>query len=93
MPTQLKIIVENGYVQSAPFTVNFAAPVIIQPGQKIALDKFTALVEGITTNFIVPATQFDLYLSVNSPNLDMVTINIPTKYYTNAAQLLADITT
>tara|TARA_R110000868_G_scaffold131790_9_gene342067 strand:- start:1553 stop:3028 length:1476 start_codon:yes stop_codon:yes gene_type:complete len=93
MPTQLKIVAENGYVQSAPFTVNFAAPVIIQPGQKIALDKFTALVEGITTNFILPATQFDLYISVNSPNLQMVTINVPTKYYNNASQLLADLTT
>ena len=92
MPTQLKIVVEPGYVQNAPFTVNFAAPVIIKPGQKIALDKFTAIVNGITTNFPFSATQFDIYYSVNSPNFQKQTIYMPQAFYSNVSQLLLDMT-
>tara|TARA_R110000868_G_scaffold261405_4_gene519546 strand:+ start:322 stop:1845 length:1524 start_codon:yes stop_codon:yes gene_type:complete len=93
MPTQLKIVVNDGYVQNAPFTVNFAAPIIIKPNQKIALDKFTAVVNGITTGFsIPPGTNFDLYLSLNSPNYQVVTIQVPPKFYDTIAQLLADLT-
>jgi len=94
MPTQLKVVVQDGYIQNAPFTVNFAAPVIIKPGQKIALDKFTAVVNGITTGFSIPPdTHFDLYLSLNSPNYQVVTIQVPAKFYKTIVQLLADLTT
>ena len=94
MPTQLKVVVQDGYIQNAPFTVNFATPIIIKPGQKIALDKFTAVVNGITTGFSIPfGTSFLLYLSVNSPNYQSVLINVPPKYYATIAQLLNDLTT
>ena len=93
MPTQLKVIVEDGYVQNAPFTVNFAAPVIIQPGQKIALDKFIAVINGITTGFTLLPTKFVFYPSVNSPNLNSVDIEFEGGYYATASALLADLTT
>lgn len=93
MPTQLKVVVQDGYIQNAPFTVNFATPIIIKPGQKIALDKFTAVVNGITTGFTIPpGTSFLMYLSLNSPNFKYVTINVPPKYYDTIAQLLNDLT-
>lgn len=93
MPVQLKVIVEEGYTQNAPITVNFAAPVIIQPGQKIALDKFTAVVNGITTGFTLASTSFILSPSVNSPNFQSVVVSVPSKYYLTVAALLTDLTT
>jgi len=92
MPTQLKIVVEDGYVQNAPFTVNFAAPVIINPKQIITLDKFVATINGITTGFTVLETQFRLYVSLNSPNLDVVTILFDGGYYATVADLLLALT-
>ena len=94
MPTQLKIVALDGFNQNAPFTVNFATPVIIKPGQKIALDKFTAAVNGITTGFyIAPNTSFDMYLAVNSLTYAFVTINVPSKIYKTVPELLAALTT
>jgi len=93
MAKQLKIVVENGYTQNAPITVNFAAPVIIEPGTKMTLDKFSAVVAGLTTGFTVSSTAFDLYLSANSPNLQFQTVQVPAKYYQTLAQFLQDLTT
>jgi len=93
MPTQLKIVVEDGYVQNAPFTVNFAAPVIINPKQIITLDKFVATINGITTGFTLGNADFTLYVSLNSPSLDYVDIHFPGDYYDTAADLLLALTT
>ena len=91
MPTQLKVIVEDGYVQNAPFTVNFAAPVIIKPGQVIALDKFIAVINGITTGFTLLPTKFIFYPSVNSPNLQSVEIEFAGGYFATASALIAEL--
>lgn len=93
MAKQLKVVVENGYTQNAPITVNFAAPVIIEPGNKITLDKFSAVVAGLTTGFTVAKTAFDLYLSANSPNYQFQRVQVPAKYYTTIAPFLQDLTT
>ena len=68
MPKQLKIIVDENYSKDAPFTVNFTAPVIISPGNKIALDKFTAVINGIASNFTLPNTTFEFDYGLNFPN-------------------------
>lgn len=93
MAKQLKVVVENGYTQNAPITVNFAAPVIIEPGSKITLDKFSAVVAGLTTGFTVASTDFDLYLSANSPNYQFNNVQVPAKYYATVAPFLQDLTT
>jgi len=93
MPTQLKIVALDGFNTQAPFTVNFASPVIIKPGQKIALDKFTAVVNGITTEFYIPPnTSFDMFLSVNAPAYAKQTVLVPPGFYATVAELLATLT-
>ena len=93
MPTQLKIVALDGFNTQAPFTVNFATPVIIKPGQKIALDKFTAVVNGITTQFYIPPeTSFDMFLAINAPVYQKQTVLVPPGYYSTVAQLLNALT-
>jgi hypothetical protein len=93
MPKQLKIIVDENYSPNAPFTVNFAAPVIVEPGNKIALDKFTAVINGITSGFTLPNSTFTFYYSLNSPNFASSTVNILGQRYDNILQLLNNLTT
>ena len=93
MPTQLKVNALTGYNTQAPFTVNFASPIIIKPGQKIALDKFSAVVNGITTGFYIPENQkFDMYLAVNAPAESKTTITVPPGPYPTLADLLSSLT-
>jgi len=93
MPTQLKIIVDENYTPDAPFTVNFAAPVIIKPGNKIALDKFTAVINNIASNFTLPDTTFEFDYGLNFPNFQGSTVLIPGQKYSNVLQLLNNLTT
>jgi len=93
MPTQLKIIVDENYTPNAPFTVNFAAPVIIKPGNKIALDKFTAVVNGIADNFTLPDTTFEFDYGLNFPNFQSSTVALQGQRYTNVLTLLNNLTT
>ena len=64
MPTQLKIIANN-ITPYAPFTVNFATPVVIEPGNKITMDKFMAVIPDITSNFALPLSTFTLYIALD----------------------------
>ena len=93
MPTQLKIIVDENYTPNAPFTVNFAAPVIIKPGNKIALDKFTAVINGIADNFTLPDTTFEFSYGLNFPNFQSSTVELQGQRYANVLQLLNNLTT
>jgi hypothetical protein len=93
MPTQLKIIVDENYTPNAPFTVNFAAPVIIKPGNKIALDKFTAVINGIASNFTLPDTSFEFYYGLNFPNFQGDTVTLQGQLYANVLTLLNNLTT
>jgi hypothetical protein len=93
MPRQLKINVDANYNPSAPFTVNFAAPVIIEPGNKIAMDKFSAVIKDITVDFDLPESIFTLWYSLNSPNNQSAPITLPSKHYATLAELLNLMTT
>lgn len=89
MPKQLKIIVdEEFYNKDAPFTVNFAAPVIVAPGNKIALDKFTAVINNISSGFTLPNTGFDFYYALNDVIPNSQNVFIPGRRYENIIQLL-----
>jgi len=92
MPTQLKIIVDENYTPNAPFTVNFAAPVIVNPGNKIALDKFTAVINGIADNFTLPDTTFEFSYGLNFPNFQSSTVELQGQRYANLLQLLNALT-
>lgn len=99
MPTQLKIIADayspssaSTVGTSAPFTVNFQAPIVISPGQKIAMDKFAAVIPDITSNFALDVSKFILSYSLNSPNNQSVQLTLPAKNYKNLAELLNDMT-
>ena len=92
MPKQLKIIVDENYTPNAPFTVNFAAPVIVAPGNKIALDKFTAVINNIASNFTLPNTSFDFYYSLNAPNYSTSKVLLPGQKYNNVVELLNNLT-
>jgi hypothetical protein len=98
MPTQLKIIADayspsnaSDVGLSAPFTVNFQAPIVISPGQKIAMDKFVAVIPDITSNFTLDTSKFVLEYSVNSINNQSVELTLPAKNYKNLAELLTDM--
>jgi hypothetical protein len=93
MPRQLKINVDANYNPSAPFTVNFAAPVIIEPGNKIAMDKFSAVIKDITVDFDLPESIFTLWYSLTSPNNQSAPITLPSKHYDTLAELLNLMTT
>ena len=93
MPRQLKINVDANYNPSAPFTVNFAAPVIIEPGNKIAMDKFSAVIKDITIDFDLPESTFNLYYSINAPNNQSTSVTLPSKHYDTLAELLNLMTT
>jgi hypothetical protein len=93
MPRQLKINVDANYTPTAPFTVNFAAPVIIEPGNKIAMDKFSAVIKDITVDFDLPESIFTLWYALNSPNYESAPITLPSKHYDTLAELLNLITT
>jgi len=99
MPTQLKIIADEYTPKtaftagtSAPFTVNFSAPVVISPGQKIAMDKFIAVIPDITANFALDTSVFTLWYSLNGENNQSVDITIPAGRYSTLAQLLTEMT-
>ena len=94
MPKQLKIIVDENYSPDAPFTVNFAAPVIIAPGNKIALDKFTAVINNISSNFTLADTTFQFYYALNDPTLtrQSATVFLPAQKYANIIDLLNALT-
>ena len=93
MPRQLKINVDANYVPTAPFTVNFAAPVIIEPGNKIAMDKFSAVIKDITVDFDLPESIFTLWYALTSPNYESASITLPSKHYSTLAELLNLMTT
>ena len=93
MPRQLKINVDANYTPTAPFTVNFAAPVIIEPGNKIAMDKFSAVIKDITVDFDLPQSIFTLWYALNSPNYQSAPITLPSKHYDTLAELLNLMTT
>jgi hypothetical protein len=93
MPRQLKINVDANYVPTAPFTVNFAAPVIIEPGNKIAMDKFSAVIKDITVDFDLPESVYTLWYSLNAPNNQSASITLPSKHYATLAELLNLMTT
>tara|TARA_R110000868_G_scaffold226606_3_gene479261 strand:- start:2746 stop:4221 length:1476 start_codon:yes stop_codon:yes gene_type:complete len=95
MPTQLKIIADDYSPNqasdvgiSAPFTVNFQAPIVISPGQKIAMDKFVAVIPDITANFALDTSKFTLWYSLNSINNQSVEITLPARNYKNLSDLL-----
>lgn len=88
MPRQLKINVDAEYVPTAPFTVNFAAPVIIEPGNKITMDKFSAVIKDITVDFDLPESVFTLWYSLNAPNNQSASVTVPSKRYASLAELL-----
>jgi len=88
MPRQLKINVDANYVPTAPFTVNFAAPVIIEPGNKICMDKFSAVIKDVTVQFDLPESVYTLYYSLNAPSNQSASITLPSKNYATLAELL-----
>jgi hypothetical protein len=99
MPTQLKIIADayspssaSDVGISAPMTINFSAPVVISPGQKIAMDKFVAVIPDITANFALDTSVFTLWYSLNGENNQSVDITIPAAKYSSLAQLLFEMT-
>lgn len=88
MPRQLKINVDANYTPTAPFTVNFAAPVIIEPGNKITMDKFSAVIKDVTIEFDLPESIYTFYYSLNAPNNQSASITLPSKHYATLAELL-----
>ena len=95
MPTQLKIIADSYFPNqaadvgvSAPFTVNFQAPVVISPGQKIAMDKFAAVIPDITANFAILESIFTFWYCLNGENNTSSQITVPAGKYDTLAQLL-----
>jgi hypothetical protein len=95
MPTQLKIIADSYFPNqaadvgvSAPFTVNFQAPIVISPGQKIAMDKFGAVIPDITANFAILESIFTLWYCLNGENNASAPITVPAGKYNTLAQLL-----
>jgi hypothetical protein len=99
MPTQLKIIADDYSPNkasdvgiSAPFTVNFQAPIVISPGQKIAMDKFVAVIPDITANFTLDTSKFTLWYSLNSINNQSIELTIPSRNYENLTDLLRVMT-
>tara|TARA_R110000868_G_scaffold3045_1_gene20510 strand:+ start:2142 stop:3635 length:1494 start_codon:yes stop_codon:yes gene_type:complete len=95
MPTQLKIIADEYSPNSsftvgtsAPFTVNFQAPVVISPGQKIAMDKFAAVIPDITANFALDQSTFTLWYCLNGDNNQSSPVIVPAGKYSSLAQLL-----
>lgn len=91
MPTQLKIIA-NTLTPYAPFTVNFATPVIINPGNKITMDKFIAVIPDVTSNFSLPESTFTLYIAVDALNYQSIQIIIPASTNTAVTTLLTLMT-
>lgn len=95
MPTQLKIIADSYFPNqaadvgvSAPFTVNFQAPIVISPGQKIAMDKFAAVIPDITANFAILESIFTFWYCLNGENNTSAQITVPAGKYDTLAQLL-----
>ena len=96
MPTQLKIIADSYFPNqaadigvSAPFTINFQSPIIISPGQKIAMDKFAAVIPDITANFAILESIFTFWYCLNGENNTSASITIPAGKYDTLAQLLS----
>jgi len=92
MPTQLKIIANN-ITPYAPFTVNFATPVVIEPGNKITMDKFMAVIPDITSDFALPQSTFTLYIAVDAVNYKSIDITIPASTNTSVTTLMTLMTT
>ena len=88
MPRQLKINVDANYSPLAPFTANFAAPVIIEPGNKICMDKFSAVIKDVTVQFDLPESVFTLWYSLNAANNQSASVTLPSKNYATLAELL-----
>jgi hypothetical protein len=93
MPRQLKINIDANYNPSAPTTINFTTPLIIEPGNKIAMDKFSAVIKDITVDFDLPESIFTLYYSLTSINNQSAPITLPSKHYDTLAELLNLMTT
>lgn len=91
MPTQLKIIANN-ITPNAPFTVNFATPLIIEPGNKITMDKFMAVIPDITSNFALPQSTFTLYIALDGLNYQSIQITIPSSTNTSITTLMTLMT-
>ena len=87
MPTQLKIIA-NTLTPYAPFTANFATPLIISPGNKITMDKFIAVIPDVTSNFALPESTFTLYIAIDALNYQSIQITIPSSTNTAVTTLL-----
>jgi hypothetical protein len=87
MPTQLKIIADS-LTPNCPFTVNFATPLIITPGNKITMDKFIAVIPDVTANFGLPSSTFTLYIAVDALNNKSIQVTIPGSTNTSVANLL-----
>jgi hypothetical protein len=92
MPKQLKVIIDDNYTPLAPTTVNFSAPVVIEPGNRIALDKFTAVINSITSNFNLPDSTFTFYYSLASDNFQSADVFIPAANYEFINDLMIAIT-
>tara|TARA_R110000868_G_scaffold350659_1_gene611953 strand:- start:2268 stop:3758 length:1491 start_codon:yes stop_codon:yes gene_type:complete len=99
MPTQLKIIADNYSPNqasdvgvSAPFTINFQSPIIISPGQKIAMDKFVSVIPDITANFALDTSLFTLSYCLNGENNQSAPITVPAGKYSSLAVLLTEMT-
>ena len=91
MPRQLKVIASN-VTPNAPFRVNWTTPVIIKPGNKIAMDKFVGVIPDITQNFVLEESTFVMYLDVNAVNYESVDVVIPGGRYDNIVLLLSAMT-
>ena len=91
MPRQLKVISTN-ITPNAPFRVNWTTPVIIKPGNKIALDKFVGVIPDITQNFVLPQSTFQVYLDINGISDQSVSVTIPEGRYPDISSLLAAMT-
>ena len=91
MPRQLKVIASN-VTPNAPFRVNWTTPVIIKPGNKIALDKFVGVIPDVTQNFILPQQTFQLYLDLDGVNNTFVSVVIPAGRYPTITNLLEAMT-
>ena len=75
-----------------PFTANFATPLIIQPGNKITMDKFIAVIPDVTSNFALPQSTFTLYIAIDALNYQSIQITIPTSTNTAVTTLLTLMT-
>tara|TARA_R110002126_G_scaffold271492_1_gene415384 strand:- start:461 stop:1939 length:1479 start_codon:yes stop_codon:yes gene_type:complete len=92
MPRQLKIIADTNITENAPFRVNWTTPVIVKPGNKIALDKFVAVIPDITTNFALPPSSFDIYIDLDGINNKSFTVTIPGQTFSSVSALLDTMT-